>query len=324
MNIQLLETSVRNNQQYDISEISSLPKWTTSIESQPGTLEFEMLDDKKVFLLEGDIIELKIDGKNIFKGKIFIRSRKKEGKWRIVAYDATRYLQNEDTLVFNASTASSRFKTICQTQGVPHKVLDASMYACTPVVEDKHTYYSMLENAISDTRKHQKVRYGFWDNYGTLEFFDFNRMITKLVIGDQSLLIDYDYSASIDDAANIVKVVREDKDKGKREIYTAQNASNIEKWGKLQIVETISDADLNSSQLQVKANALLAEKNKVIKEISLDVIGHLDIRAGKSFVLRLSDLTRDGIRNDSLALVTSCTHDFSGGHTMSLKVEVVT
>lgn len=323
MKIQLLETSVRNNQQYDISEISSFPKWTTNTNSQPGKLEFEMLDDKNVFLLDGDIIELKIDGRNIFKGKVFVRERKKEGKWRVVAYDTTRYLQNEDTLVFAVSTASNRFKMICQAQGLAYKVLDASSYNCVASVEDKNTYYSMLETAITETRQQQKTRYSFWDNYGTLEFFDLNRMITKLVIGDNSLLTDYSYSASIDDAANAVKVVRENSDSGKREIYTAQNTTNISRWGKLQVVETISDADLNSSQLQAKANALLSEKNSVAKTLSIEAIGNLEIRAGKCFILRLSDLTRDGIGNDNLALVTSCQHDFSDGHTMSLEIEVI-
>ncbi len=109
-------------------------------------------------------------------------------------------------------------------------------------------------------------------------------MITKLVIGDNSLMTDYDYEASIDDAANSVKVMREDKEKGKREIFVAQNNANVEKWGKLQIVETVSDADLNSSQLQQQANVLLSEKNKETRTISVDAIGHLSIRAGNSFI----------------------------------------
>lgn len=323
MRIQILVMSVRNNQQFDISEISSSLSWSTSIISQPGKLEFEMQDDPKVFIRSGDIIELKIDGNKIFKGKVFNRSKGKERTWKYVAYDATRYLKNEDTLVFKASPASSRFITICQTQGLPHKVLDKSSYNCAAVVEDKHTYYSMLEEAIESTRKNQKVRYGFWDNYGTLEFFNFNRMITKLVIGDRSLMTDYDFDSSIDDAANIVKVLREDKDKGKREVFVAKHDANIKLWGKLQIVETISDADLNSKQLQNQANVLLREHNKETKKLSLDSLGHLSIRAGKSFILRISDLQREGIARDSLALVTKCTHSIGSEHTMSLEVEVV-
>ncbi len=323
MKIQIFETSMQNREQYDISEICTPPVWNTSIESQPGSLQFEMLDDSKVFLRNGDIIEMKIDGKLYFKGKVFSRTKSKNRQWKITAYDSTRYLKNEDTLVFNASSASSRFRTICQTQGIPHKILDNVNYNCAAVVEDKHTYYSMLEDALEETRKNYKVRYGFWDNAGTLEFFNFNRMITKLVIGDNSLMTDYDYEASIDDAANSVKVMREDKEKGKREIFVAQNAANIETWGKLQIVETVSDADLNSSQLQQQANVLLGEKNKETRTISIDALGNLGIRAGNSFILRISDLNRDNLGKDNLALVKTCKHNFKDGHSMNLKVEVV-
>ena len=116
MKIQILETSMQNREQFDISEMCTPPVWSTSIESQPGTLQFEMIDDARVFLRNGDVIEMKIDGKLYFKGKVFNRSRGKNRQWKITAYDSTRYLKNEDTLVFNASSASSRSK-----QSVRHK-----------------------------------------------------------------------------------------------------------------------------------------------------------------------------------------------------------
>lgn len=323
MNIKVLETSILNRQQYDISEIVSDMKWTTSIQSQPGALSFSMLDDKKVFLRAGDTIEVIIDNKKIFKGKVFGRSKGKESKRVITAYDNMRYLQNEDTLLFGANSCSARFQKICQTQGLPYKVVNKSPYNCTPVVEDSHTYFSMIQDAIDETRKGYGIRYAIWDNYGTLEHFDLNSKITKIVLGDNSLMTDYSYEATIDDAYNSVKVMREDKDKGKREIFTAQHKGNIEKWGKLQMVETISDAELNSSQLQKQANDLLREKNKETKTIALDAIGHLSLRAGNSFILRLSDLHRDNVGKDNLALITKCTHAFGSDYSMSLEVEVV-
>lgn len=323
MNIKVLETSMQNRQQYDISELVSDLKWSTGLDSQPGTVSFSMIDDPVVFLRSGDIIELQIDGKKIFKGKTFIRGKNKEAKWKITAYDNMRYLKNEDTLIFQASSSSARFQKICQTQGLPYKVLDKSPYNCTPVIEDAHSYFSMLQDALGETRKSYGARYGIWDNYGTLEHFDLNRMITKVVLGDGSLMTDYSYDVSIDDAYNSVKVMREDKDKKKREIFTASHSGNIEKWGKLQMVETISDAELNSSQLQKQANDLLKENNKETKTVSLDSIGYVGLRAGNTFILRLSDLKKDGIGNDSLALITRCDHSFEGAHTMSLEVEVV-
>lgn len=323
MNIKVLETSMLNQEQYDISELVSDLKWSTGLDSQPGSLSFSMLDDPNVFLHSGDIIELQIDGKKIFKGKTFVRGKTKEAKWKITAYDNMRYLKNEDTIIFQASSSSSRFQKICQTQGLPYKILDKSPYNCTPVIEDAHSYFSMIQDALDETRKSYGARYGIWDNYGTLEHFDLNRMITKIVLGDESLMTDYSYDASIDDAFNSIKVMREDKDKKKREIFTASDSKNVEKWGKLQMVETISDAEMNSSQLQKQANDLLKANNAETRSISLDAIGDLNLRAGKSFILRLKDLHRDDIGKDNLALITKCDHSFEGAHTMSLEVEVV-
>ncbi len=324
MNLQILETSINNREMYDISEIVSNPKWTTGTSSQPGKFEFSVNVDEVVFIRSGDIIEAKSEGKTFFKGKVFIRRKSKSMMWQIVAYDNLRYLKNEDTLVFGASSAANRFKTICETQGLKYKILDQVPYNCPAAVMDNKTYFSMLEDSLEDTRiNYGGMRYGLRDNAGTLEFFSFNRMITKLVIGDKSLLTDYDYEVSIDESANSIKVIREDSEKKTREVYTASHSGNMEKWGRLQIVETVNDADLNSSQLQQQANSLLRENNKEFKSLGIESVGTLEIQAGKRFILRLSDLQKDGIGKDSLALVTSCVHNLGKVHTMSLQVEVV-
>jgi len=323
MKIQILETSINNNQVYDITEIVSQVRWTTGLDSQPGKLEFSILEDKAVFLRAGDIIEVIADGKKLFKGKVFVRKKKKEKLWQITAYDNLRYLKNEDTIVFGAGTASARFTKICQTQGVPYKVLDNSGYNCAAVVQDKKTYFTMIDEAIRETRTGNYMRYGIRDNYGTLEFFALNRFVTKLVLGDGSLVTGYNYEASIDDAYNAIKVIREDKDTETREVYASTHSGNIAKWGRLQMVENVSDADLNSAQLKQQAADLLAEHNKETKTLSLDCVGSLDIQAGCSFVLRLADLQRDSIGNDNLGLVTSCTHSLESIHAMDLEVEVL-
>jgi len=323
MKLQVYETSINNREMFDISEVVSPLRWTTGLDSQPGKLEFSIIDVNNMFLRSGDTIEVKADGKNLFKGKVFVRKKKKESLWQITAYDNLRYLKNEDTIVFGAGTASSRFTKICQTQGVPYKVLDSSSYNCAAVIQDNKTYFTMIDEAIQETRTGNYMRYGIRDNYGTVEFFALNRFITKLVLGDQSLVTDYSYEASVDNAYNAIKVIREDKDNETREVYTATHSGNIEKWGKLQMVENVSDADLNSAQLKQQAADLLTEHNVETKTLSLDCVGSLDIQAGCSFVLRSVDLQKDKIANDSLALVTGCTHTLGAIHTMSLDVEVL-
>lgn len=324
MKLQISRTSIDNRQMHDISEIVSHPRWTTGIYSQPGRFEFSMIEDRVVFMQSGDIIEAKADGKTFFKGKVFTRRKSKSKLWQIIAYDNKRYLKNEDTIVFNASSPSARFKTICETQGLPYRILDNVPYNCPAAIMDGKTYFSMIEESLEDTRlNYGGIRYGIRDNAGRLEFSSFNRLITKLVLGDESLMTDYDYEATIDHSANAVKVIREDSEKNSREIYTATHTKNIEKWGRLQIVQTVSDAELNTSQLQQQANSLLRENNQEFKTLGLKAVGSMEISAGNSFILRLSDLHRDGVGRDGLALVTRCTHHLGKVHTMDLEVEVL-
>ncbi|MDO4680900.1 MAG: hypothetical protein Q4A55_06610 [Aerococcus sp.] len=321
MSLQIIDTSINHNYQYDITDQCYNITWKTSIMSQPSSLSFSMVRDPHVYLETGDIIELKIDGKGVFKGKIFVRSKDKEYHWSVTAYDGTRYLKNEDTLLFNASTASQRFETICQTQGLPFKVLDRSSYNCTPVIEDAHTYYSMLDDAITETRQHGGGRFAYWDNYGTMEFFRLDRQVKGIVIGDESLMTNYRFQSSIENHANAVKVLRENKDKGQREIYQVSDDKNIRRYGKLQAVKKISDAELNASQLQDQAKALLKEKNYLEKTLTVNAVGETSLRAGNSFLLMIYDLWGEALHSNSLSLIKSCTHDLSKG-TMTLEVEV--
>lgn len=324
MTLKITGTSVTHYSQYDLSEIVSNVQWFTSIESQPGKLTFSILEDKLVFYRAGDIIEASMDGKQFFKGKVFTRQKQKEGLWKITAYDNMRYLQNEDTLVFNASTAAERFKIICETQGLPYKIGKSPSYKCAAVVSDGKTYFSMLEDALKETRLGaNNSRYTIFDDSGTLRFVALEELNTALLLGDGSLITDYDYQASIDDAYNSVKVLREDEKNKTRKVYIATDNKTIGIWGKLQKVENAKDADMNANQLQRQANDLLRENNIEASTLSLEAVGNMNIRAGNSFNLMLSDLKREWNKDTRIALVKSCTHSFSPVHTMSIEVEVV-
>lgn len=323
MKIKIYETSSRNRQKYDITDIVSNPKWTTGLNNQPGIFEFSMQIDSVVFLRDGDLIEVIIDGKNIFKGKVFKRKKSKKKLWSIVAYDNLRYLQNKDTLVFGVNKLADRFNNICQIQGIPHKVLDSNGYQLASKVEDNESYFSMLDSALQEVRDNNNARFAIRDNFGTLELFDLNRGITKLMIGDNSLLSDYDYEASVDDSYNVVKVIKEDSETKQRQIFTASNSSLIDRWGKLQMVEKVTESDVNSAQLRQKANDLLSANSKEVRTLSLDAIGFFPLQAGNSFILDIEALRAEGFGSDTLALVTKCVHNFDSAHTMSLDVEVI-
>lgn len=323
MKLQVYEISSRNRQKYDISSIVSDPKWTTGLDSQAGTFEFGIEEDKAVFLRDGDIIEVLCDGKKTFRGKVFDRKKSKSKIWKIKAYDNMRYLQNKDTIVFDANRLSDRFNKICQLQGLPHKVLDQNSYNCADKVEDNESYFSMLESAMQEVRNNNNARFAIRDNFGTLELFNLNRGVTKLVLGDKSLLSDYDYQASIDGSYNAVKVIKEDSKTKQRQVYTATNKGLIDRWGKLQMVEKVTDSDVNNAQLKQKANDLLKANAKEVRTLTLKAVGVFPLQAGNSVTLKIEALQREGIANGSLALITKCVHNLSKDHTMDLEVEVL-
>lgn len=324
MNLTVLGTSITYYSQYDLSEIVSNVQWFTSINSQAGKLTFEIQEDKAVFYLAGDIIEAFADGKKFFKGKVFTRSKTKKGLWKITVYDNMRYLQSEDTISFAASTAAERFKKICEAAELPYKIGMKPSYKCAAVIADGKTYFSMLEDALSETRKGaNNSRYTVFDDVGTLKFVALQELNTAFLLGDESLITDYSYESTIDDAYNSVKVVRENEKNKTRQIYSAKDSKTIATWGKLQKVESATDSDMNAKQLQQQANDTLKANNVETSTLSLDAVGNIGIRAGNSFNLVLSDLKREWKKDTRVALVQSCTHSFNPVHTMSMEVEVV-
>lgn len=317
-------TATTNNKIYDITEIVTDPKWFTSIDGQPGKLTFNILVDKSVFLKNGDGIEFYVDNKKYFKGRVFIHGKNKKGFWKITAYDQMRYLQNEDTIVFGASTASERFKKICELQGITYKIGKAPGYRCAASIEDSKTYFSMLEDALEETRiSANNSRYTVYDDAGTLKFVALEELNSNLLVGDDSLVTDYDYESSIDEVFNVVKVIREDEKNKTRQVYTASDAKLIDKWGKLQKVESATKADMNAQQLQKQANDALNQSKNEKTTFHLPLIGTMALQAGNSFNLELSDLDPEFGKKRRVLLIHQCTHTFLPVHTMELDVEVV-
>lgn len=307
---------------YDISELVSDIEWETYIGFDPGKLTFNMIADPNVKLDYGDIIRFKWDGKNVFYGKLFIKKKSADNLWEVVAYDKKRYLKNEDTVVFSAMTSDQKFAKICKDNDLPYRVLDKSGWRCPPVVEDKVAYTDMIQRALDLTL----INYGMWyfirDNFGTLEHISLNRLVTKLLIGDESLLTDFSYSGSIDDSFNQIKLTRDNEETQKREVYIVKDSKNIAYWGKLQYHETVDDK-MNEAQIANQAAMLLKAKNAPKRTLELECLGDISISAGSGVTTQIADLDDEGFGKQQLCIVSKCTHSFSLFHTMTLEMRVV-
>lgn len=322
MTLRIFGRKLSNGKSYELTEIVSNVQWFTSIESQAGKLTFSMVDDDEVFYHSGDIVDAFFDNNKFFSGRIFIRQKQEDRLWRMTAYDKLRYLQNEDMLIFKVTSAAERFGRICKLQGLKHSIGNVTGHKCKSYIADGKTYFTILDDAIRETKHATGKQLIIYDNAGTLRLTTVTELKTNLLLGDKSLITNFDYQSSIDDAINSVKVVREDEKKKTRQVYIAQNKANIAQWGKLQKVENAKDSKMNARQLQKQADDLLKQSNRETSTLSLESVGDMKVRAGSSFNLSLSDLRREWGKTTKVALVKSCTHTFTPAHTMSMEVGV--
>lgn len=322
--LEFLIQSITNGKVYDISEIVSSPTWETDIDFTAGSLKFKMMKDPKVKINEGDIVRFKYEGINIFYGKVFGKKKNSDVMgWEITCYDLMRYLKNKDTMVLSSLSSSEVFTRICKEQELPYKVVDASPWRAPAVVHDDKSLFDILQDSLDKTL----INYGMWyiirDNFGKLEHIALNSLITNIVIGDGSLASNYEYESSIDDSSNLVKLYKDNKETGKREVYIVKDSKTIAYWGKLQFTEKV-DENLNASQIKERANNIHKSLNKAKRTLKIPCQGFPLVRAGNGVILSIDELVKEGFAKQQLAVVRKASHDWSDGqYNMDLELVVV-
>lgn len=321
MNIELLHQNVQTNKAHEIGDLASELSWETDIDDQPGKFNIELINKDGLRFDEGDIVRYKFNGKNIFFGRVFKKGIS-NGKASLMAYDNKRYLKNEDTIVFKATTSDQRFVQICKMQGLAHRIRDKSGYKLPPAVYDQQSYYSMIENSLDLTL----VNYGMWyivrDNFGTLEHVALNSLITDIVIGDESLATEYEYESSIDDSYNIVKLTKDNEETNRRDVYLVHDSNLERRWGPLQFHQSISE-DLNPAQIKEQANNILKSKRRPERTLSISCLGHPDVFAGVAVVIQFKDLANEGYDKPKLAIVRHAKHTWGTSYIMDLDLVVI-
>lgn len=205
-----------------------------------------------------------------------------------------------------------------------------------------------IENTLSNAgldKLWKGFHYYIRDNFGVLEFKSLGSELkiakrgeaslkTKeqfldnetLVIGEESLLMNYEYSIDIDkDTHNEILLLSETNEsikneKGKEEkvkklVYATQ-ADSVEKWGRLRKIVSVKEG-ATEEQLKDYAKLILDVSNNPTRTLKLTCIGYNGLYAGNAFALRLKSV---GI-NDIPVYILSAVHHYEGdNHTMELEV----
>lgn len=303
-----------DNKTYEISELVKSVSFTDKLNDGCSKLEFSYIDDD-LKIKNGSVVKFKYNGTNIFYGYVFKHGRNKKKEFTITAYDQLRYAKAKDTIVVKNDTLGSLTKKMCNYFKLKYGLVIDTKYKLPVSVQDNKTWLDIIYTAISDTLMGTGRKYILRDEFGNVAIRDLEDLTINLILGDESLVYDFEYEKSIDDEFyNQIKLASDNEKTGKRDVYITKDSSSIAKYGLLQYFEVL-DKNENPSQAKSKADVLLRLYNREQDKLSLQCLGDVRIRAGSSFYGQIED-----IELDRRLIVKSVTHEFIPVHTMSLEV----
>ena len=291
--------------------------WETTRKGSPGKLEFTALADSNLVVKQGNPVRFRVQENgvwnDVFFGYIFKISHGKDMEMKFTCYDQLRYLKNKDTYQYTGKTAAQLIGMICDDCHLKRGDICDTGYVIPGRIENEKTFFDIIQNALDITMQYTGKVYCLYDDYGKICLQNIADRIVNIIL-DEDTGENYEYTESIDsDVYNQIKLVYENKDTGKREIYLSRDSSKINEWGLLQYYDTLKDGENGA----YKADMLLKYYDRVNKTFSMqDMFGDVRVRAG-TFPLVHMNLPQQEIYN--FMLVEKATHKFyENNHKMTL------
>lgn len=323
-----LDVKILNRQgaggEWDVSEIVEGLSWKTSRIGKAGSVSFTLVkgspfESSDFTYNNGDIVRVRVDKTNLFHGYIFSIDEGRDEAVSITAYDQMRYLMNADTYVFKGVTATEILQRIAKDFGLKLGTVVDTGYKIPTMSEDSQKLLDIICKGITLTFANTGRDYCLYDDFGALCLRGINDVELDLIVGDGSLMYDYNIKTSIDnDTYNQIKLYKDNQKTGNRELFVAKDSVNIKRWGLLQLYQSV-DEDMNKAQIDALLKKLATLKNRETKSLRVSALGDIRVRAGMRVRIVISEY---GV--DQALLVDECTHDFDGAaHTMTLDLRVV-
>lgn len=305
---------------FDITDVAEEIQVSHDIDGTAGKLTCTLQKDlnNKLRIANGSIISFIVNNYGFFYGYIFEISTDENQNYQITAYDQMRYLKNSDIYTTSGLTSSQIFEKICQDYGLKYWVKVPSGYVPQAYVHDNKTLFSIIERGLQLADIYENRQYFIRDVFGTLVWSEFEYEKTDIIMGANSVMTSYNYSRSIDsDTYNQVKLYKEDKNTGRRDIWIVRDSDNIKRWGTLQFLQKADD-NANAEQVRETTQNYLYVKNRETEKLKISAEGVLQLTAGKGIKIIIE---KEGI--DKWMWIKSSSHTFTRDkHTMELEVEV--
>jgi hypothetical protein len=293
--------------------------YTTERQGQPGKLDFSVILAGGLSFEHGDVVRFSEDGQLVFYGYVFTMSTDRWGVCKVTCYDRLRYLKANASYAFYAQTAADIIKQIAEDLQLDIGELADTGYRIPSLLASDQPCIDIIQDALNKTLLNTGVLYVLYDNGTGLSLKSPADWRSEVVHGSRSYVTDYSYTTSIDaNVYNSVKLVQPNESTGRNDVVVAQDSANVEKWGLLQLYQSV-DGNLNTAQLAERAKETLAYYNRVRKSLPLSAIGIPGLRAGMMVRAMLDNL--DGKPFAAWVLIESLTHTYqSDDHFMELEV----
>lgn len=266
--------------------------WETDRQGSPGKLTFKVYPDSSgnLSFQEGDgVIFYYQKGSepltDIFNGYVFTKKRNKN-KWiEVTAYDQLRYLKNKATYTFTNKKASDITKMIATDFKLPIGTIEDTAYVIGSRVEDDQSLFDIVQNALDLTLVSSNEKYVLFADKGKIHLRNIKNMKTDILI-NESTAEDFDYSSSIDEETyNEIELYYDNDKTNKREYYHAVDPTNVNKWGRLRLTESVK----NPSNAGDRAKQMLKLYNQKTRKLDAKgVFGDCRCRAGSSVIVHLA------------------------------------
>ncbi len=301
----------------ELTDIAENIKLKSSWNNGASIFNFEYSAEKGKGYPNGSTVIFKYNGVDIFYGFLF-KTKLDRKKYACTCYDQLRYLKAKNSVLREDVTLSEFTENVCALIGERIKIgeFDNTEIKLGKYFFDNQSHLDMIYQSIKDNLLLNGYYYALFDNFGTIQLKDLYDLRLPLIIGDNSLATEYSYENSIDeDTYNYIKVAKDDKKKGVRDVYVVEDSNSINQYGKLMLYDKVS-ADLNEAQLKERAKLILTAKNRETENLEITSIGDTRVVAGSGIKV---EIAKSNI--NTWAVVDAVTHEFKrSSHFMKMNL----
>ena len=318
MKTELIIANKSSGKMWEISNSTPEVTWTTNRTGSPGSLKFTVVKAGDLSFTEGDVVRFSVDGQLQFYGWVFTKEKDRWGEIQVTCYDRLRYLKANASYNFEGQTAGDMLRQIAADLQLNVGDVGSTGYAIPDYCKEDESCLDILEEALQLTLLNTGDIWVLFDDGNGLALRRPEDMMSDVVIGDNSLLTNYNYKTDIDQQTyNSIKLARPNEETGRADVVVAENSQAIQQWGLLQLYQVV-DEGLNTAQMTAQATATLSYYGRRMRTLKVESLGVPGLRAGMMVLMKVQGL--GDINLDQYVLLEKVTHTWTNDdHTMEFE-----